>query len=271
MDITRDLRGNLSKKTVNDYLIKSLGYVMEGCNKRGNKVISENSSSIGKDCLTFIYSMDGIILRAKFYNKYVCQLTSAGVNYNMGNHFANLVDGENERLKKAFLDSREHGLTRMEVTLYSNKVYNKEYYSNVLEELEDISRQPSFYKTPFRNQWLQIENKLKNSLFLVDKTNGLYYYIYYVNNKTDKLIGISSKCVPSKHYIIREFSLKDLPVNVLVYSYNKECIEYNVESYVKVEGDKCISRTMTFNTRIGEDINFNSYKKATKVKKMLRS
>ena len=33
MDITRDFRGNLSKKKLKDYLIKSLGYVMEGDNK----------------------------------------------------------------------------------------------------------------------------------------------------------------------------------------------------------------------------------------------
>ena len=151
-----------------------------------------------------------------------------------------------------------HGLTRMEVTLYSNKVCNKEYYSNVLEDLEDISRQPLFYKTPFRNQWLQIENKLKNSLFLVDITKGVHYYIYYIN-KTGKIIGISSKCAPSKDYIIREFRFEDLPVNVLLYSYNKECVEYNLERYVKVEGDTCISRSKTFNTSTGEDINFNSY------------
>ena len=50
--------------------------------------------------------MNGITLRAKFYNKYVSKLTSAGVNYNMGNHFVNLVGGKNERLKKAFLDSK---------------------------------------------------------------------------------------------------------------------------------------------------------------------
>ena len=44
----------------------------------------DNDNLVGRDCLTFLYKHGGITVRGKFYNKYVCQLRSPGVSYDIG-------------------------------------------------------------------------------------------------------------------------------------------------------------------------------------------
>ena len=62
-----------------------------------NRTILNNCNQVGRDCVTFIYTEGDVTFRTKLYNKYVCQITCPGVNYNNGNHSVNLVNSRNQR------------------------------------------------------------------------------------------------------------------------------------------------------------------------------
>lgn len=131
-DITQDLTGIFDKREMEKYLCEEHNFVLQGNKERKQdqqKTIVSNDRTVGLDCLTWVY--DGI--RAKVYNKFVCQVTSPGVIKAIGNHILDFVDCPDQRLYNTFAnpEARQHGITRFEATVYNNG--NLKNYIRVLE------------------------------------------------------------------------------------------------------------------------------------------
>ena len=79
LDITTDCIGNMDKIEIEIYIENNLDLE--------NIEIIENNNTVGLNCLTLMdYTDKDVITRKKFYNKYVCQLTSCSISSKYGNN-----------------------------------------------------------------------------------------------------------------------------------------------------------------------------------------
>jgi len=281
-DYTQDYRGNLHQEELKNYLL-SRGFRMEKTARRENKTIIDNDKSVGNNCLTFVTEFKDVKIRCKLYNKYVCQLTSGSVNNVLGCHLLDLVQHKTETLRTTFNNGEMTGVTRLEITFYSNKLYDKQFYNNALDYLEELTaNKPLFYHTPFKNQFKALEEQIDNSLCIFDRTTETFYYIYYVNLLTGKLTGIryenrrkknpvtcKKEFVPyteehinkRKNLIISSYSYKNKPIYYLEITHTADSITVTKETYLKLEGDTYLTNPVNFDTATleNDEINFNRY------------
>lgn len=116
---------------------------------QGDTKIKDNDKSVGMDCLTWVYN--GI--RAKIYNKFICKVTSPGVNRDIGNHIISCIACPDKRLRETFAkgDARLHGIKRSEATIYnSGDIWN---YRNILSVNLNYFEFAPFYSVPISSMW----------------------------------------------------------------------------------------------------------------------
>ena len=177
--------------------------------------ILNNESDVGNNIVTFmdINEYDERE-RIKLYNKNVCQWTSGGVRKSFANLLRAYLEPETETLKQIFIEGQNFGVTRLEMTIYTNEIHNNiEYYENRMNDLENkICKAPIFYKTTIRNQWKAILEVINNNMVVLDRKSKTFYIIYYSNLLTDKFTSIvkkyNNKDINERElYCIRNFSV----------------------------------------------------------------
>ena len=119
-DITRDYYNSADYKILKEHVKKYLNIVEEK-NKETNTSfkIVENNKNVGDNCITFNKYVDGrYVQRCKFYDKFICQVTSGGVTKVIGSNLYNYLYCPDKRLNATFADKRalNAGITRSEVT-----------------------------------------------------------------------------------------------------------------------------------------------------------
>ena len=124
------------------------------------------------------YTDKDVITRNKFYNKYICQLTSCSISSKYGNNiFCLLYNPTNKNLINSLVKCKDSGITRLEITIYSNIVYSYEKYLKIFNNLNKIKNAKIFYKQPYKNQFLELERNIKNSLLIYCKKTEIYTYV----------------------------------------------------------------------------------------------
>jgi hypothetical protein len=92
-DITIDTAGIFRKADLVAHA-RARNFHVEGDGSSGLPRLLNNSRSAGDDCLTYMDEGEGSALRKKFYNKFVCQITSPAVTRGIGNHLFNFLHSE---------------------------------------------------------------------------------------------------------------------------------------------------------------------------------
>lgn len=81
-DITTDLMGSIDYLKTKDYLIKNKNFIFEADNFNVVSIyndleigmIKDNEDTHGLNAITFLIKINGINMRIKIYNKYICNI-----------------------------------------------------------------------------------------------------------------------------------------------------------------------------------------------------
>ena len=101
IDITIDYAGSFNKYEVIEHLTCNEGFREEGVYEDADRVIVNNDAMVGKNCLTFMESIDGFTTRQKIYNKMVQMLECKSVRSTVGCHWKDWVCQKDTRLANA--------------------------------------------------------------------------------------------------------------------------------------------------------------------------
>src|SRR5436190_2881314 len=269
LDITQDFSGIFNKEEMIEYLTENFNFCKQGQFKKDNKIIVDNDNTVGKDCLTWLNYNS----RIKIYNKFICQLTSPGINKQLGNHIINFIKCPDDRLKNTFNSdlAKNNGITRLEATIYNyiNGDFQEDIEFDPLEDCINLLKQNKkyfknapFYSVPLHNMLIKLTNNLKNSCCIVFK--NLLQYVYYGNYNTNKFTGIQIKLPENKKerlklikYVLSGFSFNLLPINYIYIKEDKNnLISIKQKCFIK-KGKTYFSKSHTLFSTITEDINLS--------------
>ena len=223
--------------------------------------VVNNDHTVSKSCATFIYNKNGIILRTKFYNKYICQLTSCGVSSCLGNNVGDMLyNVNNSKLRDTFLKTKDDGIIRIKATIYGNNIYSMGYYIKTMSHINNIRDSNIFYKTSFKDQFKALEEEIKNSLIIHDKDNNKFTFVYWINILTRKYISVSSNSKKiTLESIVDRYAYKDKPCYILEYKDKDGKLDYNIRLFIEYNGDTCISKCNSFFSVFDIELDLKNY------------
>uniref|UniRef100_A0A8D9AI20 Uncharacterized protein n=1 Tax=Cacopsylla melanoneura TaxID=428564 RepID=A0A8D9AI20_9HEMI len=256
---------------MSSYLTRNFNFCNQGEYQENSNVVVDNDTTVGIDCLTWLTSN----ARVKIYNKFVCQITSPGVNKTIGNNIINFINCPDKRLKETFASTlaKENGITRLEATIYNYTVgksdkttYNPLEDSKILlETSKHYFHDAPFYSVPISKMWTKITEALQNSCCLV--FNNLLFYVYWGNRNTKKLTGVQMD-LPDDHstrekiinYCLSAFGFNCLPINfieVVEDTANRDHVRFVQKCYLKA-GNTYFSRSKSAFSNLAEEIDIQN-------------
>ena len=241
VDYTRDFSGTIDKKEIIAYLLEKENFIMEGETsdiEHEKNIISNNSSSVGRNVLTYIRRDGDRMRRTKFYNKIVSNFEAGDVRQSFGGHLCDFVYSSNERLRRLFWhpDAKSRGVTRCEVSLYGKQYRLSENVGEFLisREFAMVSKnEPLFYIQPAANQWQALAEKIAQCFILVDRPNHTAYMAWYGSSLTGRIAGVRIDYAKKKDkenienlvlWAISDFAFKKVPI------YRVDILEYTTDS-----------------------------------------
>ena len=154
IDITIDYAGSFDKYDVINHLTAYEGFREEGVFEEANRVIINNDSSVGRNCLTFMETIDVFTTRQKIYNKMVQMLECKSVRSNLGCHWKDWACQKDTRLSEARDNTKDRGLTRAEVTFYADSAIPcEDFVDRVLQDIVKYVPKTLVYSTPYAATW----------------------------------------------------------------------------------------------------------------------
>ena len=169
IDITLDYVGSFDKYELVDYLTKEEGFQQESDTEQADRVIVDNDSTVGRNCLTFMETIGGITTRQKIYNKMVQMLECKSVRSIIGCHWKDWVCQTGTRLANARDKAKDRGLTRAEITFYMDKsIPNDEFIDTVLRKIVQYVPTSLVFSTSYASTWKAYCSAFKHSLVCVD-------------------------------------------------------------------------------------------------------
>ncbi len=194
-DITRDYLNIPNFTELEEHFINREDFIREGDQKTEETryILLDSKKHVGKTCLSFYDLQED--KRDKYYNKWVCQFTSAGVSRAFGAHVYDFLFCPDKRLNATFKDEKAImcGVTRLESSIYNGRLPTEEQLERIIEDMYDIVDVPMFYKTGFKNQYLALTENLNKNLVLYNKEENKLYASYWGNSLSRKITGGSIK------------------------------------------------------------------------------
>ncbi len=188
-DITRDYYNSADYQELKQHMQKYFNRLED--DNITYKII-ENNKNVGCNCVTYNKYVDNkYVQRGKFYDKFICQVTSGGVTKTVGSNLYNYLFCPDKRLRSTFSDERaiNGGITRAEVTIRGGKLPSLEELEDTMEEIYNIGDAPIFYKTPIQAKFRALAETLENNLILYNKPENMLYITLWGNTLTGKTTG----------------------------------------------------------------------------------
>ena len=195
IDITIDYIGSFEKYDLVEHLTEEEGFRQEGSQQEGDDdvaecVIVDNDNTVGRNCLTFMETINGFTTRQKIYNKMVQMLECKSVRSTIGCHWKDWVCQNGTRLAAARDKASERGLTRAEVTFYTeSSLPSDEFIDSVLQNIVQYIPQSLVYSTSYAATWKAYCEHFKHSLVCIDRSEDIAVIVYSYNEITKNISG----------------------------------------------------------------------------------
>lgn len=228
IDITLDCRGAVTRQIIEKYIIQN--------NIAGESDIVNDANRVGNNCISW-YSFlgSGEKTRVKIYNKFAQMLESAEVRTYIGSRISSIIADPCERFRETLKNSKDFGLTRLEIKIYASNIHNMEEYSMIMNDLLNIMRNCKVYEASFENQWKALVDEVfdKHVLMVYIQESKIFAYCHWWNSLTQRRQGIIKKNI--------EYSeVSELITN---YSFNERVTKY-IEITSEGTIEKFIKRTI---------------------------
>ena len=196
VDFTTDIKGCMDKEILINYLVENQNYTLKKMGvdlDNDEKIIVDNTKTVGGHCLTFLNKDNGVLKRQKFYNKFVHSIESGSVRSNIGGHIAEWVNNPEHQLQKTIKNSLESGLLRLEITYYKNQLPTLAEVDQDLNKLKETLKyapKDAFFFCPIAEQYKQYTTILKENLIIIEPNLNYLLFCRSINTTTEKINGI---------------------------------------------------------------------------------
>ena len=218
IDITLDYVGSFDKYELVDYLTKEEGFRQEGDTEQADRVIVDNDSTVGRNCLTFMETIGGITTRQKIYNKMVQMLECKSVRSIIGCHWKDWVCQTGTRLANARDKAKDRGLTRAEITFYvDTSIPNDEFIDTVLRKIVQYVPTSLVFSTSYASTWKAYCSAFKHSLVCVDRGQDIGVIVYSYNEITGNISGqLLERWSERENWCLEKLTLNgNLPLDII--------------------------------------------------------
>ena len=192
-DITKDLYNSADYRELKEHMRNYFNILEENYeNDKTRYVIVDNKKNVSSTCITYNKFVDGkYVQRGKFYDKFICQITSGGVTKTIGSNVYNYLFCPDKRLRATFSDERaiNAGITRAEVTIRGGTLPSLQELKDTIQEIYNIGDAPIFYKTPIQAKFRALTETLENNLIVYNKPEKALYITLWGNTLTSKTTG----------------------------------------------------------------------------------
>jgi len=190
IDVTIDYAGSFNKYEVINYLTSEAGFREEGVVKDALRTIVNNDTMVGRNCLTIMETIDGLKTRQKIYNKMVQMIECKSIRDAIGCHWKDWVCQKGTRLADARDKAKDRGLTRVEVTFYTDSTVPSDHFiDSVLRGVVKYVPKSIVYSTPYSAIWKEYCNIFKHSFVCIDCKEDISVIVYSCNEFTGNVSG----------------------------------------------------------------------------------
>ena len=190
IDITMDYVGSFDKYELIEYLTRNEGFRQESDGEHADRVIVDNDTKVGRNCLTFMETIGGFTTRQKIYNKMVQMLECKSVRSSIGCHWKDWVCQNGTRLSIAKDKAKDRGLTRVEATFYiKNSLPTDSFIDRVLQGIVQYIPKTLVFSTSYASTWKAYCDIFKHSLVCVDRNEDVGVIVYSYNEITRNISG----------------------------------------------------------------------------------
>lgn len=197
-------------------------------------VIAERSTRVGNHCISwFDVSVDGGKIRCKVYNKVVQLMESAGLFEKNGSSLHVLM--KDCALRDTVLRFKEQGVSRIEVTFYSEAVFDMQHYVDALHDMHHRLRTCRTYVVDVGMQWDALSTCITQTIALYHVPSETFGYCHWWNSLTGKMQGASRSNIKAKDVpkLLSNYSFYDRPMYFIKISDGGDEV---TEIYMRVDG-----------------------------------
>lgn len=226
LDITIDVSHISNRKEISEYL----------ASRHLADTIVDDRRFVGDNCISFMQETESDErVRIKIYNKLVQMMESNEVRADIGSRLSDLVSNPSKEFTKILLDKHDTGLSRIEVTLFSEKIYDITYYEELMDDVCEILAECPAYCVSFDQQWTLFTERIQQSLFLIFPSMNTIGYCHWWNQVTGKKNGIIKHGVPQDKTtnIICNYSFNTRPIHVITFPILNDYNTYEHVTYIR--------------------------------------
>ncbi len=220
VDVTLDFAGTFDKEEIVNHLVKHKGFRLQGEEDfTASRTIVDNDCMVGRNCLTFMEEIDGVVVRQKIYNKMIQSLECQSVRSSVGAHWKDWVCQTESRLASARDKACERGLTRAKATFYVSEgdIPDDEFIEGVLNCIVEYVPIKLVYSTPFKATWDAYCSSMQHSLVCIDRKENLGLIVNTYNELTSNISGhLHEKWSEKEKWCLEKLTLNgNLPLDII--------------------------------------------------------
>ncbi|KAG0167132.1 hypothetical protein DFQ29_000605 [Apophysomyces sp. BC1021] len=205
--------------------------------------IKNDRTKSGDNCIAWnsrVMLDTTIPIRIKVYNKFVQMLESCDLQTKLGSQLKNFVVNSDTRFLERLQQYCSTGMSRIEITIYSTRLYSYEHYSQIMDQATLFLRVVSDNKGLF-----QVVERLTQMTSIYIRNKKTFAYCHWWNSLTKRMHGHSRTSIEEKDLLtlLANFGFNDRPIHCFIVDWISDKTYTIVEhrQYERVPGSVAIT------------------------------